>query len=229
MEYRIISLQDWLKSPAGRLALAWEREQLDQAVADIFGFHALQLGMPELDALRANRMPHRWIALDRPIEPAATPLDEPADALALAGTGRVALACDFTALPFPENSLDLVVLLHALELSADPHAALREVGRVLVPEGRAVICGLNPASLWGLRERRAKVWRRLGFGQPYLPQGGADIGFWRLRDWLRLLSFEVESSRFGLWQPAANSERWLKRMDWLNRVGRRWWPSGMSA
>jgi hypothetical protein len=34
---------------------------MDQAVPDIFGFHAIQLGLPALDALRTNRMPHRWL------------------------------------------------------------------------------------------------------------------------------------------------------------------------
>ena len=38
--------------------------------------------------------------------------------------------------------------------------ALREVERVLVPEGRVVIFGLNPMSLWGLRQRRAHLYRR---------------------------------------------------------------------
>jgi hypothetical protein len=28
-------------------------------VADIFGYHALQLGLPQLQGLRSNRMPHR--------------------------------------------------------------------------------------------------------------------------------------------------------------------------
>ena len=106
------------------------------------------------------------------------------------------------ALPFAENSLDLVVLPHSLELNADPHATLREVERVLVPEGRVVICGLNPASLWGLRQRRAHLYRRLGFGELFLPDAGEFIGYWRLRDWLRLLSFEVESGSFGCYRPA---------------------------
>jgi uncharacterized protein involved in response to NO len=43
----------------GRYLLEWEQDALDHAVTDAFGFHALQLGMPELDGLRANRMPHR--------------------------------------------------------------------------------------------------------------------------------------------------------------------------
>jgi len=47
-------------------------------------------------------------------------------------------------LPFAEQSLDLVVMPHTLEFSRDPHSCLREVERVLVPDGRGVICGFNP-------------------------------------------------------------------------------------
>jgi hypothetical protein len=127
-------------------------------------------------------------------------------------------------LPFEENSLDLVVLPHSLELNLDPHTTLREVERVLVPEGKVVICCLNPASLWGLRQRRANVYRRLGFGELYLPDAGEFIGYWRLRDWLRLLSFEVETSSFGCYRPAFSSEKWLERFSWMDAVGERSWP-----
>ena len=68
----IIELAQWLQSPPGRYLLDWEQRELDRTVTDIFGFHALQLGLPELDALRANRMPHRWVAVEAP------PADEPA-------------------------------------------------------------------------------------------------------------------------------------------------------
>ena len=58
------SLTDWLATPPGRYLLAWETAQFEQAVSDIFGYHALQLGFPQLDALGNNRMPHRWLAID---------------------------------------------------------------------------------------------------------------------------------------------------------------------
>ena len=117
-----------------------------------------------------------------------------------------------------------MVLPHALDLNTDPHATLREVERVLVPEGKVVICCLNPASLWGLRQRRAHVYRRLGFGQLFLPDAGDFIGYRRLRDWLRLLSFEVEDGSFGCYRPALTTEKWLHRTDWMDRLGERWWP-----
>lgn len=51
--------REWLESPPGRYALDWQQQQFDAAVADMFGFHALQCGLPQLDALRDDRMPHR--------------------------------------------------------------------------------------------------------------------------------------------------------------------------
>ncbi|WP_077002920.1 class I SAM-dependent methyltransferase [Variovorax sp. KK3] len=200
-------MHEWFQTPPGRCLLAWEQSRFDQAVIDVFGYHALQLGLPEVEGLRTNRMQHRWLATDDP-----------------ACKAGGALVTDFTALPFSANSLDLVVLPHALELSHDPHATLREVERVLVPEGRVVICGLNPASLWGMRQWRARLWGRLGFGELYLPDSGDFIGYRRMRDWLRLLSFEVESGDFGIYRPAVRSEAWLERYRWFDTLGERWWP-----
>jgi SAM-dependent methyltransferase len=212
MSETIIGLVDWLQTPAGQYLLAWERAQLDAAVADIFGYHALQLGLPQLDGLHTNRMPHQWLALDQWGQPHQGFL-RPA-----------ALLTDFCALPFPSSSLDLVVLPHTLEFSADPHATLREVERVLVPEGRVVICGMNPTSLWGLKQGRSRLCQRFGHGTLFLPEGGDFIGHWRLRDWLRLLSFEVEAAEFGCYRPALRSDKWLQRFAWMDQAGARWWP-----
>ena len=220
--------------------MAWEQARFDDAVADIFGYHSLQLGMPVLDGLRTNRMPHQWLALgqegmdslaaaaaEASVAGAAHAARE-ADAGAGVGSGPAArtvhLLAEPVALPFPDNSLDLVVLPHTLELSIDPHAALREVERVLVPEGRVVISGLNPVSLWGLRQARARLYRRMGRGTLYLPDVGEFIGYRRLRDWLRLLSFEVESAQFGCYRPAVRSSQWLERFSFMDPAGEKWWP-----
>ena len=220
-------LAGWLTTPPGRYLLAWEQARVDQVVVDLFGFHALQLGLPELDALRGNRMPHRWAAdgeTTGPLASVPSPDPAPGDAAAPGMRAPIVLRCDFDALPFPDQSLDLVVLPHTLEFARDPHRALREVERVLVPEGRVVIFGLNPASLWGVRQRVCRWLPRAVAGEPYLPRRGEFIGYWRLRDWLRLLSFEVEGGRFGCYAPPVRSQRWLQRFGWTDRVGDRWWP-----
>jgi len=203
----IISLQGWFETPAGNYLLAWEQQQFEQAVADIFGYHALQLGLPALDALAGNRMPHRWLATTPEAPQTAT-----------------VLRTDYAALPFPEASLDLVALPHTLDSHPNPHATLREVARVLVPGGRVVLSGFNPASLWGLRQRRERLCRRFGLGTALLPPQLEFIGYWRLRDWLHLLDFEIEVGHYGCHRPLLRSEKWLHRWSWMDRAGARWWP-----
>jgi SAM-dependent methyltransferase len=215
----IIGLTQWLQTPAGRYLLEWEQMHIDGAVADVFGYHALQLGLCELDALRANRMPHRWVASD------GTHAERASDDML--PRAAVALRCEFDALPFDSQSLDLLVLPHALETARDPHMVLREVERVLMPEGRVVVVGFNPASLWGARQWLGTQRRRLARGPRnslYLPSAGEFIGYRRLRDWLRLLSFEVEAGRFGCYLPPLVSQQWLARFAWMERAGDRWWP-----
>ncbi len=211
MSGEIIGLHHWFESAPGRHLLEWEQARYDELVADVFGFHALQLGSPALHGLRANRMPHRWLALGE----AESRLPNVAPALLAEGV----------MLPFPEASLDLVLMPHTLELSPEPHAALREVHRVLVPEGRVVISGLNPWSLWGLRQKRARLYQRMGAGgRLYLPESGEFIAPGRLRDWLQLLGFELESVSFGCFRPAVVSDHWLRNYEWMDSLGARWWP-----
>ena len=224
MNSEIIGLTDWLKTPPGQYVLAWELSQFDQAVSDIFGYHALQLGLPEMDTLTSNRMPHQWLAATSALSMVqGLPANE-TSTLTPSSRPKAALMTDAGALPFAANSLDLIVLPHTLEQSPDPHATLREVERVLVPEGRVVISGLNPVSLWAMRQRRGHFYQRFGRSDLFLPDAGEFIGYWRLRDWLRLLSFEVESGRFGCYKPSFETEKWLSRFDWMDRAGQRWWP-----
>ena len=124
------SLADWFATPLGQYLLAREQAYFDQTVADIFGFHALQIGLPEAPFLAQSRIPQRW-TLD---------YDPPADVIA-----------DPHWLPFAENSIDLIVLPHALEFTDDPHLMLREAYRVIRPEGQIVIAGFNPFSLFGAK------------------------------------------------------------------------------
>jgi hypothetical protein len=232
MERPIIETQqppaDWLTHlgrPVASRLLAWEQAQADELLADVFGYHAVQLGWPQLQALRHNRMPHRWQAQAEFEWPgpqawgAASLAAKPASTLS-EGTGSGPdVWLDSRAWPWQADSLDLVVLPHSLERSADPHACLREVERVLIPEGQVLITGFNPLSWWGLQQSRALHRRHDPQGQ-----GQSLVAYRRLRDWLRLLGFEVQVSRFGGWTPAWRNERWMQRMGWMESAGARWWP-----
>src|SRR4029079_10049253 len=84
------------------------------------------------------------------------------------------LRADFRDLPIASNCADLVVLPHVVEFSEDPHQILREVARVLVPEGRVVVACFNPWSLWGFR--------RFFRGNGHYPRSGRFINLPPLKD-----------------------------------------------
>lgn len=223
----ITEFSAWLRTPPGRYLLAWEQQQFDQAVADLFGFHALQIGLPEIDTLRANRMPHRWVAQNGLLIPEPIVLPPPTDPRIVTQpiSAVVTLHCLAEALPFAEQSLDLVVLPHALELAEDAHHALAEVCRVLRPEGRVVITGFNPNSLWGLRQGTGRFRQKFSASNSlFLPRAGEFISPWRVKDWLRLLGFELEHEHMGCYRPPLASQPWLDRWAWTEGLGRRWWP-----
>ena len=207
----IIALDAWLQTPAGAYVRAWEQARLDDLTADIFGYNAVQIGLPQIDALAANRMPNKWQAATR-----ASSLDQ----LALAVGGKqIAVALDFAELPFASQSVDLIVMPHVLEFAAEPHQVLREVERVLIPEGQVIICGFNPASMWGLRQGVGRL-----TGKHYLPVAGEFISMPRMKDWLKLLNLRVSRSHFGCYAPPCRSVKWLNRFSFMEPAGQRWWP-----
>ena len=194
------TLATWFGTPPGAYVLAWEQASLDALVTDLFGYFAVQVGLPGIDFLRDSRIPWRSTAA----------LD-----------GHPAVVADAHELPFAAESLDLVLLPHLLETSAEPHQILREVERVLRPEGQLLVTGFNPISWWGVRRM---------FGQSTLPPWDAEfVSVPRMKDWLKLLNFDIQGGLFGCYRPPFESEKWLGRFGFLEAAGRRWWPIAGAA
>jgi SAM-dependent methyltransferase len=192
------TLTEWFQTPLGAAMLDTEQLVLDTVLADIFGFHAVQVGVPSLPLLRASRMTHH-------ITLASV---NPANVLALPQE-----------MPIATQSVDLVLLAHVLEFSEDPHAILREVDRILVPEGRLIITGFNPRSLWGLR-------RSLPWSSNECPWDGHFISLPRVKDWLSLLDLEVNAGRLWGYGLPVQSPAWRARFAFLEKMGDRWWGIG---
>ena len=188
--------QQWFETCLGQYLLEREQSYFDQAVADVFGYNAIQVGFPQHDFLRSNRMPLRFsVGIEKNVVLRAAP--------------------DF--LPIESNSIDLVLLPHVLEFSSNPHQILREVQRVLMPEGHVIVCGFNPRSLWGVR-------RWFGSARYDFPWRGNFIALPRLKDWLTLLDFEMTAGRLCCYAPPFSQEKWLRRFNFMEAAGDRWWP-----
>ncbi|MEW5839217.1 MAG: class I SAM-dependent methyltransferase [Pseudomonadota bacterium] len=169
---RLQALAEWWRGDQGSTLCKDESAAMEYWLARCFGYHALHLALQPVGAqgeasatcpLAGLRIPHAF---------RLGPL-----------SGQV--RARFESLPLEAESVDLVVAQHVLELASDPHALLREVDRVLIPEGRVVLLSFNPASFWWLR--------RLFNYRDAAPWFGEAPGRKRLRDWLGLLGYELEA------------------------------------
>ena len=120
-------------------------------------------------------------------------------------------------MPIQTASADLVVLPHALEFSSNPHQVLREVSRILMPEGHVVLSGFNPWSLWGARRLAVRRNGALSVVRQF-------INLPRIKDWMALLGFELAGGRMCCYAPPLTSEKWLRRFGFMEAAGDRWWP-----
>jgi SAM-dependent methyltransferase len=195
------SFDAWMATAQGQYISLWEQAQFDRVVENIFGYNAVQIGASKMAALRTSRMQTRLLLLNR-LEPVEQTEQESTELAR-------GLIDDFGDLPIADESLDLLILPHLLEFSDDPHGLLREVDRVLRPEGKLIVTGFNPVSLWGLSRPTP---RKQLISPP------------RVRDWLKLLNFENEQSVYGCYRPPFVDHDWLQRLGFVETAGDKWWP-----
>ena len=124
-------LHDWLATPLGQRLYQLECKLVGEAVAQVFGWQLLQIGIWGEDArLIADARTQRKSVLAR--QHGAT----------------VAVHSRADALPIASDSVDAVLLPHTLEYEPEPHDILREVERILPGEGHVIVLGFRPIS-WG--------------------------------------------------------------------------------
>jgi len=185
----------WIATSLGQHLLEQEQQIYDVAVADLFGFHAVQIGLTQINCLKDSRISNVFFA----------------------GNNQGHLLCESSFLPFAENSIDLLCLPHALEFSDNPHQTLREGSRVLVPEGHLILTVFNPFSAWGVRKFFTK--------KNYYPYCGNFFSISRIKDWLALLDLEVVEAQFFSYELPISNEKWYQRFSFIGKIGDRWWPA----
>lgn len=194
-------LRTWYDGTLGRRLLEIEQRQLDAILPNLFGYHLVQIGcLADTDMVGASRVSHRVIL----------------DIIDGRRSATVGVQAEPARLPIASDSVDVVVLPHTLEFEADPHQTLREVDRVLIPEGHVVILGFNPWSFWGLR----RLFRRRG--RATYPWCGRFRGLTRIKDWLALLGFDVVMTSGYFFRPPLHHEGVMRRLAFIEVAGARW-------
>ena len=196
------ALRAWFADALGTTLLDQEQIALNAILQDLFGYYLLQLGwVAPRDILAESRIRMRMVMdVDRP-----QGMDYP-HALAMPEM-----------VPVQGDSLDVVVLQHTLEFAKDPHEVLREVDRILIPEGHVVIVAFNPWSWWGL-------WRLIRRRSRRFPWCGRFLSVTRLKDWMGLLGFDTVEVVPLFFRPPIRHEGVMRRLRFLDKAGGRAWP-----
>lgn len=193
-----LARESWLDSELGRYLLDVERRLIERKLPELFGFHLMQLGISRQTMLfESSVIRHKFALAGAPGGPGVSALAEPEQ------------------LPIESDSVDVVILHHALEFSDNPHQLLREAARVIVPHGSLLIVGFNPWSAFGLRAVAGRP-----FGNPVW--GSKLLGARRVADWLALLDFALDSTQYGFHSLPLNHAGMLQRLSGLDRLGEKW-------
>lgn len=183
----------WYATPSGQATLERLRQLLASMTADVFGYYALEAGALAgwQGFLQESRIASRF-------------------SMGVQSGENVSLIGAMERLPFAFNNLDLVVASHALDCSDNPHQVLREIERVLVPEGHCIIIGFNRFSLRGMAQVRHWLRRESIPCRAY--------STWRVREWLNVLGFEVQETVSIGFCPLFGNERSFRYAPWLGVV-----------
>lgn len=153
MHLDVATLRDFYASPLGQIA----RRLLARRIRTHWGgasgqtVAALGFGTPFLGAYRGEArhvgafMPAGQGAL---IWPASAPI--------------LSTLVEESSLPLRDNSLDKLLVIHCLEIAERVNPLLRELWRVIKPEGRLLIVVPNRRGLWAHVDTTP-----FGFGRPY--------------------------------------------------------------
>ena len=181
-------MKNWIKTKTGEGLLRAERLRIKEVLPDLHGHYLLQYSAWDQKIIEATTLKYDFFVTK---------------------DGSEGAQVDFMQLPFRDNSMDCVVTHHALDQCDNPHQALREAARVVVPNGYIVVVGFNPWSLWGLSRYLPKSTS---------PKGRRYISKNRVSDWLSLLGFRIEQVEQTQFLPPLIAQHTPQVSAWCDRL-----------
>lgn len=188
-------INDWYATSLGQnLARDIERSLVD-SLSQCFGYYAVQIGCAHLapQLVEKSRVRHNFVVDKQNAE----------------------ILAQQEHLPIANDSVDLVIAVHCLSYSKHPHALLREIDRIMIPEAKLIIIEFNPLSLWGLRHN-LQAWLEK------MPWTGHFFSQRRLYDWLTILGFKKMQLIKSHYNLPIQANTTLGH--WVSKATKRWLP-----
>lgn len=203
MHLDVIEIRNFYLGPLGRVVRRIVGGRIRARWRRTTGMTVAGLGFatPYLGAFRGEA--HCVVAL--------MPAEQGAVVWPLAANSQTVMVTE-TALPLADNTIDRLLVVHCLEAGTDPRLLLREMWRVLKPDGRILLVVPNRRGVWSRREATP-----FGHGRPYsrgqLETLLVDAMFTPL-DWSGALHLPPTGQRTALQWSAV-----------IERIGSRLWPA----
>lgn len=199
--------QNWYQTLSGQYAL----EKLDDfcidIMSEIFGYYAIETGVlsGKHDLLTHSRIATGFSVATPDLMDEIEPLDNESKQ-------NYALISSPESLPLSTDDVDLVVASHVLETTENPHQVLREIDRILVPEGHCILIGFNPLAISHSRKSLRSLFRR---GNEHYKMRSVN----RVRDWFSLLGFEVLDVNYFACRPRVKNKKLFDGLAWMEKLG----------
>ncbi|HET9843710.1 MAG TPA: methyltransferase domain-containing protein [Gammaproteobacteria bacterium] len=191
----------WFTTKAGKIFLNDEKDNLNTLLPSLYGYHLIQCAPPFLGSFVSSSLISHRVLIN------------------IHGSSNwpcSLIRSEMECLPLLNDSVDVVLLTHTLELVSRPHQMLREAHRALIAQGHVVITGLNPFSFWGILILIKRIFSR---SPPYKM-----ISPNRVKDWLKLLDFEIKEYKMFYYRPPFSNVKFMNRLQFFEKMGQRFWP-----
>lgn len=184
-----MTLDSWFKdTPYGQYLLNYEKTFYQQTVANIFGYHALQLSLPNINFLENNKIINQY-HLNQNIK------------------------CNIEMLPFENNSVDLIICPHSIELTPNYYQVLSECYRIMAPKGKLIITGFNQY--------------RFSSNMIFKPKT-PPLYYIKLKELqanLTKLNFQTIGGKFLSYCPPFKNPDIFNKFAVIDKIGDRWFPT----
>jgi len=202
---------DWYQTLSGKSSLNKLDNLCAETLSEIFGYYAIEMGVisEQHSLLQHSRITAGVTLFDKASKIKAHTLFEGGD------SRPSSIIATTEHLPIATDNVDLVIASHTLE-SKDPHQVLREIDRVLVPEGHCILIGFNPSPVSQLKAQLGQFVRS-GFKPDENIYKKRSVT--RVKDWFSLLGFEVMDVHYVGMRPTINNQKLFNALSWLEKLG----------
>lgn len=196
----VIELRDFYDTHLGHVVRRMIRRKIREFWPDVRGCNMMTLGYPTPFLRYYREEAQRLVAL-MPAEQGALSWSRK--------TPNIVVLTEETELPLANKSVDLALIVHALEFTSHPREMIQEVWRVLADGGRLILVVPNRTSIWARMENTP-----FGQGHPY--------SLSQLNRFLQENTFTPIRTEHALYIPPSQSRFFLSTASAWEKLGYKW-------